>query len=277
MIVDPPPGTPVPEKGKPGSGSGTGASWTGGGLVLANTGKVLFTLNNVDYVCSGSVVTNTQSRGRSIVLTAGHCVNDGNGGAWATNWMFVPDFQDSSHDFNCATTASGCWTAETLVTSSAWADDGDFDYDVAFAIVGPGGKDSTSNTDLDSVGDQAIAFTTTRTNTATYSFGYPQARPYTGNVLSYCTGTTTLDTYSYDYGLACGMTGGSSGGPWYRDFNATTGVGTTVSLNSFKYRGDKTTMYGPLFGNYAQAVYAAASNYSGADSSRAVSPPSALP
>src|SRR5688572_2053545 len=73
--------------GKPGGGGSgpatvTGATWTGGGDVAKSTGKVFFTLRGVDYVCSGSAV---RSGHQDLVLSAGHCVHDGNGGPFATN------------------------------------------------------------------------------------------------------------------------------------------------------------------------------------------------
>src|SRR5215213_10097733 len=49
----------------------TGSSWTLGGQILKTSGKVVFTLNSGDYICSGSVVTDTRSD-YSIVLSAGH-------------------------------------------------------------------------------------------------------------------------------------------------------------------------------------------------------------
>ncbi len=62
-----------PNQGKPGGGGGggtnvLGASWTGGGAVLKQTGKVLFTMNSGDYICTGTVIadtTNDRSRSSS--------------------------------------------------------------------------------------------------------------------------------------------------------------------------------------------------------------------
>jgi hypothetical protein len=56
------------------------------------------------------------------------------------------------------------------------------------------------------------------------------------------------------------MTGGSSGGPWYIDFNSTNGTGSLNSLNSFKYTSGKFTkfMFGPYFGDYTLRTYNAA-------------------
>lgn len=253
------------EKGKPGSGGGgsttvTGAHWTGTtavGSVRATVGKVLFTLGGVNYVCSGSVA-NEANPTISLILTAGHCTYDSSG--FATNWMFVPDYEYAK-TFACDATRFGCWTAAALVTTQAWAD-GDFNEDYAFVVVGAGGK-STQSVQLDAtVGANPIAFNLSHPRPV-YAFGYPQATPYNGQTLTYCAGTDVSDVWggSTDYGLNCNMTGGSSGGPWFSDFNAMTGTGTLTSLNSFKYRGSPTVakyMFGPYFDGYTQATYAAA-------------------
>lgn len=250
-------GRQVPARGKPGGGSTTsvtGASWTGGGAVLATTGKVLFTMGGSNYVCSGSVVTDNVA-GRALALTAGHCVYDQAADVFATNWMFVPAF-DTSPTFTCANTVYGCWTATALVTTTGWAN-GDFNNDVGFAVLGAGGKSVAQIDDV--VGAQQIAFNTTHPTTV-HAFGYPAAGTYSGNDLVYCAGTDAKDTVtgSTTYSIACSLNGGSSGGPWFRDFNATTGVGTLTSVNSYTYRGVKNRMYGPYLGVAAQRTYAAA-------------------
>ena len=92
-----------------------------------------------------------------------------------------------------------------------------------------------------------------------YAFGYPAAGKYHGNDLVYCSGSIFEDPYNEEltWGLPCGMTGGSSGGPWFSNFNATTGVGALSSLNSYGYSGVK-AMHGPKFNSDTAAVYAAA-------------------
>jgi V8-like Glu-specific endopeptidase len=270
-VVDPATGKVVPQRpgggggggGKPGGGGGggtavTGASWNGGGLVKVTTGKVLFTMAGGNYVCSGSVVTDTSSL-TSLVLTAGHCVYDEGAGAFATNWAFYPDF-DSTPTFDCATATHGCWTATALVTTSAWASSGDFSHDIGFAVIGAGGVGTTGGQLDTTVGAQAIAFNRTHP-AAVHAFGYPHASPYNGTDLVYCRGTDfddALQPGSFTWGLKCNMTGGSSGGPWFVDFNATSGVGTLNSVNSYKYTFDKNTMYGPYFGSWEQKTYNAA-------------------
>src|SRR5437870_4177035 len=110
-----------------GGGSGTtlGSSWTAGGEVLKTTGKVLFAMGGTYYVCSASVADDTVS-GRSIILTAAHCAYDESGGAFATNWMFVPDYDSAPAPLNtsgsfCASTSLGCWTASALVVADGYA------------------------------------------------------------------------------------------------------------------------------------------------------------
>ncbi len=253
---------PLAPLGKPagGSNSGGGAYWSGGGLVKQTTGRVLFTLGGSDWVCSGSVATDTQAN-TSLVLTAGHCVYDDRANEFATNWMFVPDYETAG-TFNCDVARFGCWTADALITTTAWRDS-DFNEDYAFAVLGAGGKTGES-LQLDStVGAQAISFFVPQPRLI-YAFGYPAARPYNGQKLAYCTGTTFADPYgSTDYGLACDMTGGASGGPWFADFDAATGAGTLTSVNSFKYRGLSKYMFGPYFDAYGQQTYNTALTASG--------------
>lgn len=138
------------------SGSGVlGADWTGGGLdgglVQKTTGKVLFAMAGGLYVCSGSVAVDGNDT-TSVILTAGHCVYDNAAvGAYATMWMFVPDYDatptvglDGDGRF-CDNTKYGCWTAQALVASGHFTNETSFSteatlHDYAFATVGAGGK-----------------------------------------------------------------------------------------------------------------------------------------
>ena len=242
-------------KAKPG-GNGTGASWTDGGPVVDRSGKVLFTMNGSNWVCSGSAVNDTRGT-FSLVLTAGHCAYDETNGGFATNWMYVPSF-DTSPTFTCASATYGCWTAVGLVVDSGFAGAGGFNtratvHDFAMAIVGNG----TNGTQLDASprGSYPIAYPAITTGDTVHAFGYPAAGRYHGNDLTYCTGPTFNDQYNSNltWGIACNMTGGSSGGPWLGGFTQA-GGGTLTSLNSYGYRG-LNNMYGPKFNSNTEAVY----------------------
>jgi hypothetical protein len=257
-------------KGKPGgggtgTGAVTGASWTKGTTIVQRTGKVLFTMGGVDYVCSGSTVADSRS-GASLVLTAGHCAYDEAARKFATNWLYVPSF-DTSPTFTCASATFGCWTAQALVVHSGFATAGSFNtqatvHDFAIAIVGPGGKNGA--TQLDSLGTNAIDYPAIATGGKVYAFGYPAAGRYKGKDLTYCAGNTFNDPSNGNatWGIACNMTGGSSGGPWFGGFDESTGVGTLTSLNSYGYSG-LSNMYGPKFNSDTQDVVNAAGTATG--------------
>ena len=272
FVLDPTKGTykPAAKPAPPtGGGSVTGASWTGGGDILKGTGRVLFTLGGVDYICSGSVVTESNSA-RSIVLTAGHCASENDGETVATNWMFIPSF-DTAPSYTCAQTTYGCWVADAIFGDDAFLDAGGFNdqavqHDWAFAVVSTGGKTATSTAQLDStVGVKfPIAFSGVNAGDTLSAFGYPAAGRYKGKDLTFCRGPIGQDpgAQNLTWSMPCNMTGGSSGGPWVSTSNTTTyaqGVTTLRSLNSYGYSGDS-HMYGPKFNANAQAVYNAAVN-----------------
>jgi V8-like Glu-specific endopeptidase len=251
-----PPGTPGGGGNGGGGGGGddgtvtvTGAHWTKGGAVRSTTGKVLFTLGTSNYVCSGSLV-NDSLNNRSVVLTAGHCMYDDRNNSFASNWIFYPDYESHKSSLTTSCSAEFCFVAERLVTTTQWRD-GDFEHDYGFAVLKPNSK----NVLAESYGTQSIAFD--RPALAhVYAFGYPHATPYDGTRLIYCAGNTKPDPYgSTTQGVGCDMTGGSSGGPWFAGFNATTGEGVLYSVNSYKYRNDKKTMYGPQLGAGAELAY----------------------
>jgi hypothetical protein len=243
----------------------TGKSWTAGGLPLAATGKVFFTFGSSTYVCSGSVVTDDKTD-RSIVLTAGHCVYDQASSQFASNWIFIPAY-DSKPKGSCTDPANpfpyGCWTARSLMVHSDFSSQTSFNAistqsDWAFAVIGA----NASGAQLDAtVGSFAFNESgLTATNQAAYAFGYPAASPYSGADLVYCNGNIFADTNnsSATWGLACNMTGGSSGGPWMSAFSTSTNSGALSSVNSYKYSNDSTKMYGPKFDSRTRSTLNAA-------------------
>ena len=189
-------------------------------------------------MCSGTALL---SGNKSVVWTAGHCVNEGPG-AFATNWQFVPAYKDGSAPL-------GVYTAQDLFAPSAWANSGDFSYDLGAAVVGP-----ASGTALtDRVGGRGIAFNYSRSQNF-QSYGYPAAPPFTGERLWRCNSPLQTSDNSANpatMGIGCDMTGGSSGGGWI--------VGSSLySVNSYGYDNQPDVMYGPYQGSVAQSLYNAA-------------------
>ena len=249
---------------RPGGSSTTtrGSWWNAGGEVLETTGKVLFAMGGTYYVCSASVVDDTAGA-RSLVLTAAHCAYDETGHAFATNWMFVPDYDsapaslDTSGSF-CAGTTLGCWTASALVVHNGYASAGGFNdqavvHDFAFAVLYQGGKSGTEQLDA-TVGGHPIQFSSVSGGADTYLFGYPAAGKYKGKDLVYCRGPLGFDPYTNNatYRVGCKMTGGSSGGPWFTPFAA--GSGTLMSVNSYGYSGIS-AMHGPKLNAKTAALF----------------------
>jgi hypothetical protein len=256
---------------KPAPGGGgtasttTGSSWTGGGEVLKTTGKVLFAMAGIYYVCSASVANDSASD-RSIILTAGHCVYDEKNRAFATNWMFVPDYDSAPATLNtsgsfCAQTTLGCWTASALLAAGGFATAGSFNnqaivHDYAFAVVGAGGKSGAAQLDT-TVGGHPIQFSASSSGADTSLFGYPASGKYRGKDLVYCRGALGFDALvaNNTYRVGCNMTGGSSGGPWFAPFS--NGSGTMMSVNSYGYSGT-TAMFGPKLNSETAAMFSVA-------------------
>lgn len=178
------------------------------------TGKVFFTSGGSRYVCSGSAAKSSHG---NLVLTAGHCAHDGGSDdTYVTNWIFYPRYKSG------ADPVLGAWTASRLEATQDWQTrENAFENDVAFAVVGGNTNFSSLEAAVTSEGGTtpSIAFTHPADGTKIHSFGYPAARPYNGATLIYCSGGVTT---GYDgretLSIPCDMTGGSSGGPWYRDF-----------------------------------------------------------
>jgi len=226
----------------PAAAANTGGPWTGGGKVTKTAGRVFFLFNGAKASCSGDAVT---SGNKSVVITAGHCVKYQ--GSWHTNWVFVPGYDNGNAPY-------GEWAASQTLTTPQWEADEDLNYDVGAAVVAPlNGQRLT-----DVVGSQGIAFNQQRDQDM-YSFGYPAEGKYDGTTLDYCSGSTFTDFISSDdHGMRCDMTGGSSGGPWFLNFDEGTGTGVQASVNSFGYTFLPGYMFGPYFGADVQNLYNAA-------------------
>jgi hypothetical protein len=170
--------------------------------------------------------------------------------------MFIPDFDDAP-TYTCPNTTFGCWAAQALVVDSGFATSDGFNsqatrHDWAFAVVPAGGK---ANGQLDGVvGSFGILFSTA--SGQTYAFGYPAAGKYIGSDLTYCAGAVFNDSWNGNQtlGMACDMTGGSSGGPWLTGFSESTGSGTLNGLNSYGYSGVR-NMYGPKFNTNTKSTF----------------------
>jgi V8-like Glu-specific endopeptidase len=252
----PPKGPGDGDDGGSGTSAVTGASWNGGGPALTATGKVFFTMGGTDYVCSGAAVEDNGSA-NSLVLTAGHCVYDETGHAYASKWMFFPGYDSAPS--SCANSSHGCYSFIKLFAHPEYVNSDGFNskaikHDWGFADVGKNKQDEQLE---DNVPEFSIEFSAN--DERRHSFGYPAQGKYGGSNLVYCEGDVITDN-SYDtWGLECDMTPGSSGGPWIRKYG-TASERALNSVNSYRYTGGqkKKYMFGPKFSTETEKTYDAA-------------------
>jgi V8-like Glu-specific endopeptidase len=263
----PPPPKSVPPKSVPpkparpgprltGDTAGSGLRWRHEDATADAVGKIFFTLDGEDYVCSGTLVGGKRS---DVVLTAAHCVTSGsgqggagqaNGPKWATNWMFVPGFRDGLLPY-------GEYTARQFFVTPDWSgpEGGSEQYDIAFVQVTAatldgwsGGAQPPPGLPVEFAGSQDAA-----PADRAYVFGYPSEPPYTGQYLSYCAGPVAASGGSVR--TACGMTAGDSGGPWLAGFSPRSGAGPVVAVSTYKVSDNLRVLYGAVLGPQARALY----------------------
>jgi len=203
----------------------------------STAGKAYFVLNGQNYMCSGSVVN---ANNKATIVTAGHCVYEYERQIWATNWIFIPDYSLGSRPF-------GTFVGRQLATKNGWMNSRDWNYDVGIVLVNRNDKGQLPQ---DVVGGLGITLNAPK-QAATNAFGFPK-NMNNGETMSTCAGTSSGATVLAGftgYQLACGMTGGSSGGPWIQQYNTNTKSGQQVSVNSFIISNRPGYMFGPHFTN----------------------------
>jgi V8-like Glu-specific endopeptidase len=239
-----------------GDTAGRGLRLVHGGPVAAAVGKVFFTLESKDFVCSGALV---RSKHAYVVLTAAHCVRNGRG-QWATGWTFVPGYNDGTDPY-------GQYTARRFFVSPRWTgpDTGSERYDVAFVQVTPVKLDGARSRGASAPAGLPVRFDASQTVAAAspaYVFGYPALPPYSGLYANYCAGPAAASaTRPGSVRTSCTMTAGDSGGPWLAGFSPRAGTGAVTAVTAYKLSGNPRTLYGTVLGPSARALYLSASGH----------------
>ncbi|MEV0214730.1 hypothetical protein [Micromonospora sp. NPDC050695] len=222
-----------------------GAPWTRSNALAPTVGRLFFTNQGDDSSCTATVVG---SANLSTVVTAGHCVFStdllGEDGQWATNVMFVPGYSDGRAPY-------GKFVGRIGVADSTWlqnnAQDPKFDsYDQAFVVLNKNERGRTVQEVVGAAHDVGFDLPGAQ---LVFQFGYPRGASdkaraglpeYTGRRLAYCTGHAREARGSADWptpkgqwGAACVMGGGSSGGPRIAAFDPLSGLGTVVGVNTW--------------------------------------------
>ena len=241
-----------------GDGTVTNTRWTDVGAVQTAAGRIIFSMPGGDYVCSVTAVTDGTT-GRSVVLTAAHCVYDDIAKAFSSNAIFIPNQDDGGNDgtdLDCTNDPIGCWSLDHGVVDLNWTTrtfPDNIPWDYGFYVVsdtgahsGAGGSDA-----LDvAAGTLTIDFSMPTTGATATALGYSYS--YDPNFM-YCQETMTTNG-STNYWLdSCDLSGGASGGPWLQPLDA--GNGPIISVNSWGYT-TRSGMAGPkLHGTSASILF----------------------
>jgi V8-like Glu-specific endopeptidase len=205
-------------------------------------GKVFFTQLGQNYVCSASSI------GNRAIITAGHCLHSGPGAktGWSTNVVFVPAYRV------VGTTVQqpyGQWSCQfnTQRVFTVWSVNGRFNRDVGGCKL----FNNASGKKISEVVGWLGHAWNWGDNEHYHATGYPAASPFTGGRQIICAASWATWDNGYGgspltQGIGCDMTGGSSGGPWLREWNS--GGGFVNGVNSYKYPTSQPgAMYSPYF------------------------------
>lgn len=210
-------------------------------------GKIFFTNNGGNYVCSGTVVPSYNGT-QNEVWTAGHCLvnTEANNQVVDSFFEFVPAY-DGTKSGNKATPRgvfvwNGAWE-----TTSAWYYNRDLSEDEAALTMNTNAKGQILG---NLVGYAGFAWNQSSDQQFT-AFGYPAESPYNGTLQVVDFGASaSLDTgiggaRPYPIGIGNPMTGGSSGGAWFIGWNEF-GPGWVNGHNDYKYTSAQPlAMYSP--------------------------------
>lgn len=258
------------------SGGGGGGTtvvndpWSAGGTVQNAAGRIYFEMpanqaqtNWVGYVCSGTVAEDATT-GRSVIITAAHCVYDDANKTFARNVLFIPN-QDGTTgtgtDQDCANDPMGCWTPSFGVVDTDWTTrtfPSNIPWDYAYYVVGDTGAHSGTAAASDALdvaaGDLAVQFTSPTPGVFTHALGYSYSDDPS---FMYCAQTLATESSYNDWWLSqCDLSGGSSGGPWMQPVSG--GNGPIISVNSWGYT-NQPGMGGPrLAGSSASCMFTVA-------------------
>jgi V8-like Glu-specific endopeptidase len=176
------------------------------------------------HFCTASVV---RSPHRDLVVTAAHCLDDGDGGL-----VFVPGYRDGQAPY-------GRWKVKERYLPEGWSKGQDEDSDVAFATVEGDVQDVVG-------GNPFVTGTATGATGVTVT-GYPSLR----DVPIGCTNKPTAHSRTQQRIVCPDFTGGTSGSPWVN------GDGQVVGVLGGHEQGGATpdVSYSVVLGAEAAALY----------------------
>ena len=210
-------------------------------------GKIFFTNNGGNYVCSGTSVGSYHGATlENEVWTAGHCVSNTNlssPGVFDSFAEFIPGYNGTKANY----APFGIFVATRYSVATNFLNNGDISVDEGAMEVGT--SSTTGRTLGNAVGWDGFAWNQSATQHF-HAFGYPAESPYNGNVMIQDSANTAAQvTWSGGVGqpligIGNPMTGGSSGGAWDIDWTPTN-AGYINGHNDYKFFSQPNAMYSP--------------------------------
>jgi V8-like Glu-specific endopeptidase len=190
------------------------------------------------HFCTASVVA---SPGEDLLITAAHCISNGDGSGYNSDIVFIPDYNDGAAPY-------GIWTPARLLVAPQWANSADPAFDVGFIVLQP----------HDGENIQRLL--------GANQFGYDTGYQYRVRVTGYpssvgtpitCVNWTSMESATQLEFDCDGYTGGTSGSPWVTGFDPRTRTGTIVGvIGGYQEGGDTPSVsYSPYFGSGIYQLY----------------------
>jgi V8-like Glu-specific endopeptidase len=191
-----------------------------------------------EHFCTASVVA---SPGEDLLITAAHCINDGDGSGYKQDVVFIPGYRDGA-------TPYGIWTPQRLIVAPQWADSADPDFDVGFIVLQPHDGENIQQV----LGANQLGYDTGYQYLVRVT-GYPSSD---GAPIACVNWTSRQSATQLEFDCG-GYTGGTSGSPWVTGFDPRTRTGTIVGvIGGYQQGGDTPSVsYSAYFGSGVYQLY----------------------
>ena len=190
------------------------------------------------HFCTASVVA---SPGEDLLITAAHCISNGDGSGYKSDIVFIPDYHDGAAPY-------GIWTPARLIVAPQWANSADPAFDVGFIVLQPHDGENIQQV----LGANHLGYDTGYQYRVRVT-GYPSSAdaPIT------CVNWTSMESATQLEFDCDGYTGGTSGSPWVTGFDPRTRTGTIVGvIGGYQEGGDSPSVsYSPYFGSGIYQLY----------------------